>query len=402
MRRGRSFSPGASCPVRALHHDLALVRLWGKLHHAEHALRAGKRREHEVAELRELVEGHGGLAHEHQVRGKAAHVGLAGDRHSRAEHGDDGVVDVADYDGAGHHGEGVGLRAGPRAAQVLVEAAEAREVRALVVEDLHDLLAGHHLFHIAVQRAERGLLRGEVALGAPAREARVQHHDRIARERHEGEPPVEHQQQRQGARRLHRRLHHVGEAVVERLAYGVDVVGEVAHHVAVARAVEERHRQAHDVAKQVTADVEHDVLRRVHHDLRVRERCRHGHRVDGRRRHDVCREAGDVAGGDAVYDRLDHVRAREVASACDRHQQRNGKHVEPCVAHVAHERPQRAAHVLGPRAARCLTLSHCHHPPWCFASDRVPGRWGRSQAAAHASPLRARAHRPRSRSGPRP
>ena len=385
-----------------LHHDLALVHLGRKLHNGKHALRAGKRREHEVAELRELVEGHGGLAHEHQVRGEAAHVGLAGDRHHRAEHGDGGVVDVADHDGAGHHGEGVGLRAGPRAAQVLVEAAEAGEVRALVVEDLHDLLAGHHLFHVAVQRAERGLLRGEVALGAPAREARVQHHDRVARERHEGEPPVEHQQQHQGAHRLHRRLHHVGEAVVERLAYGVDVVGEVAHHVAVARAVEERHRQAHDVAKQVAADVEHDVLRRVHHDLRVRERRRHGHRVDGRRRRNVRREARHVAGGDAVHDRLDHVRSREVARARDRHQHGHGEHVELRVSHIAHERPHGAAHVLGPRAARCLTLRHRHHPPWCSASNRVPGRWGRSQAAAHASPLRARGRRPGSRSGPRP
>ena len=81
----------------------ALVHLGLKVHRGEQALGTGQRVEQEIAQLRELVDRHSRLAHKDQVARERAHVGKSLDAEHAARHGNDGVVDVADHHGHGHH-----------------------------------------------------------------------------------------------------------------------------------------------------------------------------------------------------------------------------------------------------------------------------------------------------------
>ena len=245
----------------------ALVHLGLKVHSRKQALGTGQRVEQEVAELRKLVDGHGGLAHKDQVACKCAHIGEPLDAEHAARHGDDGIVDVANHDGHGHHGVGIAHGGGAGAAKLVVAAGEAGNIRRLAVKDLDDLLARDHLFDISVQVAKRCLLGGKEALRARARVARIQHNGRIAHERDNRELPVKDDEHGRGAHNLNGGLNHVGKAVVERLGDGVDVVGEKAHDVARARAVKITERQRLDVREQVAANIGHHALGRTHHDL---------------------------------------------------------------------------------------------------------------------------------------
>ena len=194
-----------------------------------------------------------------------------------------------------------------------------------MVEDLHNLLTCDHLLHVAVKRAQRALLLREEPLGSSAREAHVCHNDRVAGKRDEREPPVQHDEKHDGPHGLDGRLHHVGKAVVERLGDGVYVVGEVAHHVAVARAVEPRERKRLDVAEKVAANVEDDALRRAHHGLGVAHACGDPRGVDGGSCGNEMDEARPVARAHGVHHGLDHVRAGEVGPTGHADQHRHGQ-----------------------------------------------------------------------------
>ena len=245
----------------------ALVHLGLKVHSRKQALGTGQRVEQEVAQLRKLVDGHGGLAHKDQVACKCAHIGEPLDAEYAARHGDDGIVDVANHDGHGHHGVGIAHGGGTGAAKLVVAAGEAGDIRCLTVKDLDDLLARDHFFDISVQVAKRCLLGSKETLRARARVARIQHNGRIAHECDNRELPVKDDEHSRGAHNLNGGLNHVGKAVVERLGDGVDVVGEKTHDVARARAVKITERQRLDVREQVAANIGHHVLGRAHHDL---------------------------------------------------------------------------------------------------------------------------------------
>ena len=260
------------CPrgVARLHQlHAALVRLGFKIHGGKQALGAGQRIEQKVAQLRKLVDGHGRLAYKDQIARERAHVGEPLDAEHAARHGDDGIVDVANHDGHGHHRVGIVHGGGAGAAKLVVAAGEAGDIRRLAVKDLDDLLARDHLFDISVQVAKRCLLGGKEALRARARVARIQYNGRIAHERDNRELPVKDDEHGRGAHNLNGGLNHVGKAVIERLGDGVDVVGEKAHDVARARAVKITERQRLDVREQVAENIGHHALGRAHHNLRV-------------------------------------------------------------------------------------------------------------------------------------
>ena len=77
-----------------------------------------------------------------------------------------------------------------------------------------------------------------IRLAAPAAVSDVQEHGRIADGDDQRELPVEHKEHDERAGHLDEALYDHGEAVVERVGYGVHVVGEVAHDVAAVAAVE--------------------------------------------------------------------------------------------------------------------------------------------------------------------
>ena len=264
--------------------------------------------------------------------GMASHAHVSCDGQRRANHSHHGVVGVRDGHRRRHHCGCVRLGAGTACAQVLVESTEALEVLVLVVEDFHHLLACDHLLHIAVERAQGSLLLREEPLGAPAREAHVGDDDRVAGKRDEREPPVKHNEKHDGSHGLDCRLDHVGKAVVERLRDGVHVVGEVAHYVAVARAVEPRERQRLNVAEKVSANVKDHALRGADHGLGVANACGNARCVDGGSQRDKMDEARPVAGSHGVYHGFYHVRSGEVCPASHADQNRHGQKLPAGVA----------------------------------------------------------------------
>lgn len=104
----------------------ALVHLGLKIHGGKQALGAGQRVEQEVAQLRKLVDGHGRLAYKDQIARERTYVGESLDAEHAARHGDDGIIDVANHDGHGHHGVGVAHGGGAGAAKLVVAAGGSR------------------------------------------------------------------------------------------------------------------------------------------------------------------------------------------------------------------------------------------------------------------------------------
>ena len=204
-----------------------------------------------------------------------------------------------------------------------------------MVEDLDHFLAGHHLLDVAVKLAERGLLRPKVPAAPATGEAHVASNEHVAGKRDERQAPVKYHQQREGAHRLDKRLHRAGKAVVERLRDRVDVIGEVAHDVAVACGVKERERQPLYVGEKANG-------------------------IDARRQRHQPRKAREVPGTHGVDHRLDHVRAQQVRQAAHRDQDGHHGKARPCMAHVVQKDPQRVAHV--PRARGRLSPT-CHLQP---------------------------------------
>ncbi len=243
----------ALSPVLEAHR--ALVHLGLKVHGGKDALRSGERAEQEVAELRHLVEGHGRLANKHEVAGKAAHVGEAVCGQDGAQHSHDGVVGVGHGHGDGDHRGGIGLGRRAARAQLLVEGTELGDVGVLVVVGLDHLLALAHLLRVAVELAQAALRLAKEGRATPAGQAHVGDERHVAGNGDDGEAPVEHKEQHGGAKGLDGGLDDVGEAVVERLGDRVDVVGEVAHDVAGARAVKEGDGQALQVGEEVGANL---------------------------------------------------------------------------------------------------------------------------------------------------
>ena len=210
-----------------------------------------------------------------------------------------------------------------------------------MVKDLDDLLARDHLLDISVQVAERCLLGGKETLGANTRIARVQHNGRVAHERDNRELPVEDDEHGRGADDLDGRLNHVGKAVVECLGDRVDIVGEKAHDVARARAVEIAERQRLDMREQVAANVGHHALGCAHHDLRVAQGREHACGIDGSCKENLLGEQFLPARSQAVDDGAHHIGAGKACDGGDRSEHAHRQQRELGVAHVAEQAAER-------------------------------------------------------------
>ena len=150
-----------------------------------------------------------------------------------------------------------------------------------MVEYLHHLLARRHLLDVAVQVPQGGLLPAVICLAPLPAEADIEEHDHIAHRHHQGEPPVEDEEHGEGAHHLDKALDHHGEGVVQGVGDGVHVVGEVAHHVAVAAGVKEAQGQGLEVGEQVPPDVVEHLLGRPHHGLGIPQGGQSPGGVDG-------------------------------------------------------------------------------------------------------------------------
>jgi len=271
--------PVAGAPLRLrqgiavfLHADddgLALIGLGLFVHDGEDALGAGRRGQQGVDLLADLAHRLAHLLDVQQVRAQRADVKYAADGQQAAHAAGDGVVDLAEVAHGGHHHAGIGLGSGGGVAVVAVEGGKALHGLALVVEYLDDLLAFDHLLDIAVQRAQRRLLPLEIGTAAAADDLHHQPHQAQEQESDQRQPRVQHDHHHHGAHKGQHVGDDAGEAAVQHLRHGVDVVGEAAHQVAGLVAVIVADGQLLQPVEQVLPQGGHRVLCHVDHDAGV-------------------------------------------------------------------------------------------------------------------------------------
>ena len=385
--------------LRAREAHLALVHLRRLAHGLKDALRAGQRRQQEVRLGGELVDGHGRLAHEHQIAGQAAHVRQSPQGEQSAKDGDDGVVDVGDGDHGGHHGGGVALRAFAGLAQSLVALVEFLQILVFMVEDLDHFLPADHFFDIAVQFAQIGLLMAVMLFAAPAAVANVEEHGQVTQHHEHRQPPVEDEKDHQRARHLDEALDEHGEAVVERVGDGVHVAGEIAHDVAMPAGIEKAQGQRLQMSKEVAADIVEHLLRGLDHRLRIAQSAERAHGIDAGGEDHPVDEGVQIAVYQIVDHGPDHVGAQKVAQGAERDQHGDQQEKEFVPPHIIEQLANRIAQVFRPGV---VILPRHRSSLLSSARRRSPDRWDLWPAVLRACPRHGRGRRPVCRCDPPP
>ena len=167
-------------------------------------------------------------------------------------------------DGAEDRGHGGGL--GGHLAQLVVDDGEIVQDLLFVGEDLDVLLALDHFLNIAVDR--RGvLLLGPVAAAADFRGGADHDHHNGAQNHHDGEQlHGQNQHHGDGARQRGDGDEHLGDAVLQKLVGGLDVVGVVAHEAAVGVGIKVADRQLLHFGEQLRPQVPHDDRAALQHE----------------------------------------------------------------------------------------------------------------------------------------
>ena len=232
--------------VGVFHHvdqrHVALVGLGRLVHEGEDTARAGGGHDDLVDLLGQGVDvagellGHAQEGHQH-----ADGEGLAGQREVRhaaqqedaARQGQRHIEDVADvvHDRAEQTRVGVGLAA--VLAQLVVARVEGADGLLLVVEDLDDLLAVHELLNDALGLGQALLLLDEVACGAAAHDLGDEEHRGHADQQHQRHPEAEVEHDEEHHQHHRAGLDEGGQGLGDQHAQCVDIVGVVAHDVAV-------------------------------------------------------------------------------------------------------------------------------------------------------------------------
>ena len=363
--------------------DIALVRFGFLVEEAEDTLRA--RDSHDDG-----VDLHGHLpdverelaAHVEECDDRAdrQRVAQAGQRHvghtfehqqaadDRNEHEQD-VTHVAD---GRHQDVAVLVRLVCVDEQFVVDLVEVSLCRLFVAEHLDDLLSGQHLFDIALGGADGVLLFDEILRALAADELGHKQHKRDAEQHDQGHVNArfEHRDHKRDDR--DRREHRLRYALRYELAQRVDVVGVVAHDVAVRICVEIADRQLLHVVEHILADMFEEALRDDCHHAVVGERAdqrKHiyaRHDTDDRIQRALDRfkalfepRRDDVVGQDLEEDGR--------ADACDRGDRDAADDQDELPSVIVEHIFEQLAQRLHDAAALDLYLMPCHCRPPCAA-----------------------------------
>ena len=345
----------------------------------EDALGAGKTHDHEVdlhrhlADLRGELLGHVEERHGHgdgERQAREAQVWRVRRDERAGRDGHDHVEQVAEVHEDGHEGVGVAVGLAGGVLPLLVDLGEVGRGLVLVAEDLDDALAGHELLDRALELGHGALLAHEVLGRAPAEEACGGGHEQCACDDHErhrravvehDDRDRDHDEAREQELRQRLRDHH---------AHGVDVVGVVAHDVAVLVRVEVADRQVLHVVEHGAAELLERALRDVGHGLRPEHAHGDANQVEHHEHGDVFENAGGdgvpVAGRPGVLDDGEHALHEDVGDGLhdavrdDAHDHRGQKHRVEAQEHLEHAQGGPAHVALGRHLALALALAR--HP----------------------------------------
>ena len=214
------------------------------------------------------------------------------------------VVDVRDERQRGLDQPRDELRPVARLVEGLVLLVEGLDGLLLAPEDLDDGVAGVHLLDVAVERARPRPLGDELLLRPTGDQDDDEHRHRHRDQRDHGEQRADREHHDQDADDGQDRRDQLGQALLERLADVVDVVGDAAQDVAARLAVEVRQRQAPELLVDALAEPVHGPLGDAGHDVRLGPREHRADDVDEGRQQQDPGQRGEVdalAGDDARH-----------------------------------------------------------------------------------------------------
>ena len=157
--------------------------------------------------------------------------------------------------------------------------------------DLHDRVPGVHLLDVAVERAGRRPLGGELLLRAADDEDGHDERGRHGQERDDRQERADRQHHDQDADDREQRGDQLGQALLERLADVVDVVRDPAQQVAARVAVEVAERQPAELLVDVLAQPVDGPLGDAGHDVALHPAEDRAHDVEPEQERDHAAEA---------------------------------------------------------------------------------------------------------------
>ena len=198
-----------------------------------------------------------------------ADVGGAGQQQGTAHQCHDHVHHVADIAQQRHENVGETVAVAGVEEDFVVDFVKVGLGSFLVAEDLNDLLAGHHFLHERLGVGQSDLLAQEIGGGALGDRTGGEDHADDANHHYKGQDDAvvdhnaEHHRQRDGGDE------NIGKALADKLAQGVDIVGVVAHDVAVTIGVKVPDGQVLHVVEHLLTHLFQGTLGDDGHHLRV-------------------------------------------------------------------------------------------------------------------------------------
>ena len=285
-----------------------LCDLFRLVEELEHALRGGDGRLQHVDDAGGLDDREGELA---RVLDEGDHVSqrhLTGCHAQAADDRDRDVIEVGDEAHRRLDDSGDELRSVARLVELLVLGIEHLDRLALASERLDDGVPGVHLLDVPVERAGRRPLDDELLLRSPHDEDRHDERARHGQDRDQGQDRADRHHQDQHEDDRQQRGDELRQALLQRLADVVDVVG--------------------DATQQVAARVAVEVAQRQPAELFVDLRSQPVDRPLGDAGHDVCLQPGEDRADD-VHDDEQHEDPgqRGEVDACAGRQRHGRQHV---------------------------------------------------------------------------
>ena len=365
---------------------IAVISLRLLVHQLEDTLRACKRHDDRVELLRNLSDRHGErLGQLEEGRDNADRDAVAddaGQRQRTADHRHEHVQQVADVAHDRHEDIREGVRVAGRLTQLIVQLVKLLLALVLVAEYLDDLLAVDHFLDVAVDLAERGLLREEVACGLAADILDDNEHDRHAEQNENRQPDVGHDHADEHRDDGHGGREHLRDRLAEHLLERIGIVRKVAHEVAVGVGVEIADGERLHMLKHIVAHALEHALRNADHQPVIKESRCDADEVNARHRHQRMDKLGEhrrrlkqqrrnvIVDEVAEEHRAGNVRYRRENNADQHDTELNA--VSP--ADIFHQTVERLFRVLAAlaahhaAAARSAHLRSCHYssPPFLF------------------------------------
>ena len=325
-----------------------------------------------------------------RTEGKSGHVGAEHQRKHRAYCNAEHVADISEVRADRHEDIRKLVRIVCGNAELIVELSEALHVLLLVVEYLYYLLTFHHFLDVAVYDTEILLLCAEVLCGLAAYLACCKHHYQHHNNGENGQRNAQHYHADKCDYQRYERVHHLRNALADKLAEGVHVVGVYGHDIAVSVCVEILYREGFHVRENVVSEVAHGTLGNVDHQPVISEGAYNTHNVYQRDTHQRPEQRSEIRSAAGVY-HIQHRRDVIVDEALhEQHSHQGGysrdeyayenQYKAELIAlhHIAeHSAQHLEIHILAIYRSRLTPVSHCHMfpPPYSLGLSKSPPDW---------------------------